>query len=125
MADNDALVRELERQSARALEHCENAPYVPVPVSTVQGILAALRTPQPEAAQGVVERAGFAPCPTCGQYSHSLTEGQLSDALMHFQSMFDHRRDGRPTQFNFDAKTRDAAQVLMSAAIAAMRQENK
>lgn len=47
-ADNDAMVRELERQSAWALEHCENAPYVPVPVATVQGILSALRTPQPE-----------------------------------------------------------------------------
>lgn len=57
---------------------------------------------------------GFAPCPVCHQYSHSLGEGVLTDAFNHFQSMFSHRGDGIPTQFTFDEKTRDAAQVLMA-----------
>ncbi len=61
------------------------------------------------------ERAGFAPCPTCRQYSHSLSEDAVAEAFMHFQSMLSHRGDGIPTQFTFDAKTRDAAQVLMAA----------
>jgi hypothetical protein len=60
--------------------------------------------------------AGFAPCPLCKQYSHSLGEDQLADAFMHFQSMFSHRGDGIPTQHNFDETTRDAAQLLMAAA---------
>lgn len=63
---------------------------------------------------------GFAPCPTCNQYSHSLGERQITDAFNHFQSMFSHRGDGIPTQFVFDQKTRDSAQVLMGA-IAARR----
>lgn len=59
---------------------------------------------------------GFAPCSTCKQYSHSLSEGQIAEAFMHFQSMFSHRGDGIPTQYSFSPETRDAAQVLMAAA---------
>lgn len=58
---------------------------------------------------------GFAPCPTCHQYSHSIGEDVLSRAFIHFQSMFSHRGDDIPTQFTFDEQTRDAAQVLMTA----------
>ncbi|MFZ5701169.1 MAG: hypothetical protein ACOY4P_07430 [Pseudomonadota bacterium] len=61
--------------------------------------------------------AGFAPCPTCGQYSHSIGDDQLAAALMHFEAMTDHRGDGIPTQRVFDDATRDAAQVLMAAAV--------
>lgn len=59
---------------------------------------------------------GYAPCPTCKQYSHSLGDDALADAFNHFQMMIDHRGDGLPTQHLFDEKTRDAAQVLMAAA---------
>jgi hypothetical protein len=58
----------------------------------------------------------YAPCPTCGQYSHSIGDDALADAFNHFQTMIDHRGDGLPTQHLFDEKTRDAAQVLMAAA---------
>jgi len=61
------------------------------------------------------ERKGFAPCPTCHQYSHSISEDRITEAFNHFQSMFSHRGDGIPTQFTFDDRTRDAAQVLMAA----------
>lgn len=59
---------------------------------------------------------GFVPCPLCKQYNHSIGGDQLADAFMVFQSMFSHRNDGIPTQFCFDEKARDAAQVLMAAA---------
>lgn len=65
--------------------------------------------PTPDA----VERV--APCPTCGQYSHSLGEDATTAAFNHFQSMFSHRGDGIPTQYCYDEQARDAAQVLMSA----------
>lgn len=61
-------------------------------------------------------REGFAPCPTCKQYSHSLGGDQLAEAFMHFQMMFSHRGGGIPTQFVFGERTRDAAQVLIAAA---------
>lgn len=32
-----------------------------------------------------VEREGFAPCPTCKQYSHSIGDDQLAEAFNHFQ----------------------------------------
>lgn len=59
----------------------------------------------------------FAPCPTCGQYSHSIGDNQLAAAFRHFEAMADHRGDGIPTQRLFDDATRDAAQVLMAAAV--------
>lgn len=59
---------------------------------------------------------GYAPCPTCHQYSHSLGDDALAKAFNHFQAMTDHRGDGSPTQHVFDEETRDAAQVLMAAA---------
>ena len=59
---------------------------------------------------------GFMPCPTCKQYSHSLGEDKLAEALMHFESMYGHPVRGHPMGHNFDEKTRDAAQVLMAAA---------
>lgn len=58
----------------------------------------------------------FAPCPTCRQYSHSIGDDALAEALMHFESMYAHPVRGHPMGRNFDAKTRDAAQVLMAAA---------
>lgn len=61
-------------------------------------------------------KAKFAPCPTCGQYSHSIGEDALTEAFNQFQAMFSHRGDGIPTMHCFDANTRDAAQVLMAAA---------
>lgn len=63
-----------------------------------------------------VERDGFAPCPICRQYSHTIDGTKLSAALMHFEAMFSHRGDGIPTQHCFDERTRDAAQVLVAAA---------
>lgn len=65
------------------------------------------------------ELDGFEPCPLCKQYSHSIGGGQVTEAFNHFQSMYSHRGDGIPTQDCFDAKTKDAAQVLM-ARIAAL-----
>lgn len=59
---------------------------------------------------------GYAPCPTCRQYSHSLGDDALAEAFNHFQAMYSHRGDGIPTQHSFDEETRDAAQVLMTAA---------
>ncbi len=59
----------------------------------------------------------FSPCPFCKQYSHSIGEDRLAAAFNTFQSMFSHRNDGIPTQFCFDEKVRDAAQVLMAAAV--------
>ncbi len=59
---------------------------------------------------------GFAPCPTCRQYSHSIGDDALADAFMHFQTMIAHPVRGHPMGDVFDAKTRDAAQVLMAEA---------
>lgn len=59
----------------------------------------------------------FAPCPTCRQHSHSIGDDQLAAAFMHFEAMTDHRGDGIPTQRLFNDATRDAAQVLMAAAV--------
>lgn len=69
------------------------------------------------ALNAATDRPGFAPCPTCGQYSHSLSDDQLASAFMHFEAMTDHRGDGIPTQRLFADATRDAAQVLMAAAV--------
>ena len=59
---------------------------------------------------------GFAPCPYCRQYSHSIGEDRLAKAFMHFQSMYAHPVRGHPMGDNFDEQTQDAAQVLMAAA---------
>lgn len=56
----------------------------------------------------------YAPCPTCGQYSHSIGDDQLAAALLHLTAMVDHRGDGIPTQYRFDKATRDAVMVLMA-----------
>lgn len=66
--------------------------------------------------RATVTQEGFAPCPTCGQYSHSIGGDQLAEAFRHFETMFSHRGDGIPTQFVFGMETRDAAQILMAAA---------
>lgn len=57
---------------------------------------------------------GYAPCPSCQQYSHSIGEDRVTDAFVHFQSMIDHRGDGMPTQSAFSEQTRDYAQVLLA-----------
>lgn len=67
----------------------------------------------------------FSPCPTCGQYSHSIGEDRLAEAFLHFESMYSHRGDGIPTQFNFDEKTRDFAQVLVAAARSAQAERGE
>jgi hypothetical protein len=59
---------------------------------------------------------GFAPCPFCHQYSHSIGGDQLAKAFMHFQSMYAHPMRGHPMGDIFDEQTQDAAQVLMTAA---------
>lgn len=59
-------------------------------------------------------RDGFAPCPLCHQYSHSLGDDAVTAAFNHFQSMVAHPVRGHPMGNAFDEKTRDAAQVLMS-----------
>lgn len=59
---------------------------------------------------------GFAPCPTCGQYSHSLGDDELADAFNHFQTMYAHPVRGHPMGYIFDEKTRTAAQILIAAA---------
>lgn len=61
------------------------------------------------------EREDFAPCPTCHQYSHSLGEDRIAEAFRHFQSMMMSEIKGYPTHHAFDERTRDAAQVLVSA----------
>ena len=39
----------------------------------------------------------------------------VEEALSHFETMYDHRGDGIPTQPVFDEKTREAARVLVEA----------
>lgn len=56
----------------------------------------------------------FAPCPTCGQYSHSLGEDAVAEAFMHFQTMIVPEHKSWACWHAFDDKTRDAAQVLMA-----------
>lgn len=68
------------------------------------------------AAVGGTGSRDFVPCPLCKQYSHSIGEDQLAEAFLVFQSLFSHRNDGIPTQYCFDERARDAAQVLMAAA---------
>ena len=60
-------------------------------------------------------REGFAPCPTCKQYSHSIGEDKLTEAFNHFHTMYAHPVRGHPMGYWFEEKTRDMAQVLMSA----------
>jgi hypothetical protein len=55
------------------------------------------------------------PCPTCKQYSHSLDEGLIGEACLHFETMFSHRGDGFATQHIHDAETRDMAQRMLAA----------
>lgn len=62
------------------------------------------------------QREDFAPCPYCKQYSHSIGDDQLAAAFMHFQSLLTHPLRGHPMGEAFDEKTRDSAQVLMTAA---------
>lgn len=64
--------------------------------------------------------AGFAPCPTCRQYSHSLGDDALAKAYMHFEMITAHPVRGHPMGHVYDDTTRDAAQVLMAAARAAL-----
>ncbi len=59
--------------------------------------------------------AGYAPCPTCKQYSHSLRDDLIGEAHMHFETMYSHRGDGFPTQHLFDEKTRDLVQRILAA----------
>lgn len=56
----------------------------------------------------------YAPCPTCGQYSHSIPEDRVAAAFNHFHMMYDPRGDEIPTQHWFDDHTRDHAQVLVA-----------
>ena len=62
------------------------------------------------------DKRDFVPCPVCGQYSHTIDEGRLAEAFMHFQTMITHPLRGHPMWYAFNEKTRDAAQVLMAAA---------
>jgi hypothetical protein len=64
----------------------------------------------------VVDGVEYAPCPSCGQYSHSIGEDKLSEALLHFETMYAHPLRGTPMGHVFDLITRDAAQVLIAAA---------
>ena len=61
-------------------------------------------------------REGFAPCPTCRQYSHSIPDDKLGEAFRHFEGMIAHPVRGHPMGYAFDQKTRDMAQVLAAAA---------
>lgn len=63
----------------------------------------------------VEPREGFAPCPICKQYSHSIGDGRITEAFNHFQSMVAHPVRGHPMGYAFDERTRDMAQVLLSA----------
>lgn len=58
---------------------------------------------------------GFAPCPTCGQYSNSLGDDEIADAYNHFHMMHAHPVRGHPMGDVFDEKTRNAAKVLCAA----------
>jgi hypothetical protein len=57
-------------------------------------------------------RAGFAPCPLCKQYSHSIGGDKLAEAILHFETMYAHPLRGTPMGQMFDDKTRDMAHVL-------------
>jgi hypothetical protein len=60
---------------------------------------------------------GFAPCPTCHQYSHSIGEDALARAFMHFETMvIENPLKPYPTGYVFSEETRDAAQVLIALA---------
>lgn len=58
--------------------------------------------------------AGFEPCPTCKQYSHSIGDGLVAEAVLHFTTMTAHPVRGTPMGDVFDAKTRDYAQRLVA-----------
>lgn len=62
-----------------------------------------------------IAEGGFAPCPLCRQYSHSLGEDDLAEAFMHFETMIAHPVREHPMGAAFDAKTRDMAQRLIAA----------
>lgn len=56
------------------------------------------------------------PCPTCGQYSHSLGSDRVTEAYNHFQAMVcENPLKPYPTGYAFPQETRDAAKVLMAA----------
>lgn len=57
---------------------------------------------------------GYAPCPTCKQYSHSIGEGLVSEAIMHFTAMEAHPFRGTPMGHAFDEQTREYAQRLVA-----------
>jgi hypothetical protein len=59
----------------------------------------------------------FTPCPTCGQYSHSISDDFVGEAHRHFEAMFSHRGDGLPTQHVHSAATRDMAQRLLGSMV--------
>lgn len=67
----------------------------------------------------------FVPCPLCKQYSHSIREDKLGEAILHFETMIAHPVRGHPMCQAFDDKTRDAAQVLMAAAMRDASPDNK
>ena len=55
----------------------------------------------------------FAPCPTCGQYRHSISDDKITEAFNWFQSMGSAGHKAYPIHHNFDAQTRECAQVLV------------
>ena len=57
-----------------------------------------------------IEREGFAPCPTCRQYSHSLGSDAVTKAFNHFHMLIAHPVRGHPMGSAFDDATKDAAQ---------------
>jgi len=62
----------------------------------------------------IEKERGFIPCPTCKQYSHSIREDWLGEAVLHFTTMHAHPVRGHPMGDVFDAKTQDYAQRLVA-----------
>ncbi len=63
-----------------------------------------------------LEARPYAPCPTCGQYSHSIGEDQIVAAYNHFQAMVcENPAKPYPTGYAFSDETRDAANVLLQS----------
>lgn len=63
-----------------------------------------------------LEARPYAPCPTCGQYSHSIGEDQIVAAYNHFQAMVcENSAKPYPTGYAFSDETRDAANVLLQS----------
>lgn len=59
-------------------------------------------------------KEGYAPCPTCKQYNHSIDEGLVGEAILHFTTIEAHPVRGTPMGPIFDEKTIDMARRIVA-----------